>query len=91
MVKKINLFIIGDVTGVGFRSWTLWQAKKLGLTGWVRNVSKGVVEIVAEGEKQKLEELMKLCHQGPDVAWIEKVDVKWLEATGEFLGFEIKY
>lgn len=89
-MQRVNLLITGDVTGVGYRYWAVQQAKKLGLTGWVRNVSKGCVEIAAEGEKEKLEELMKLCHKGPEVAWVEKVEVKWGEATGEFEGFEIK-
>ena len=89
-MQRIHLLILGDVTGVGFRSWTLRQARGLGLTGWVKNVSKGVVEVLAEGEKESLEEFIKRCHHGPDVAWVEKVEVKWGEATGEFTGFGIR-
>lgn len=90
-MKKIRLLISGDVTGVGFRYWTLKRAQLLKLTGWVRNISKGTVEIVAEGEKDKLEEFIKRCHRGPDVANVEKVEVKWGEAAGEFVGFEMRY
>lgn len=89
-MQRIHLLINGDVTGVGFRYWTLRRAQMLRLTGWIRNVSKGQVEIVAEGEKECLEELIKRCHHGPDVAMVEKVDVKWGEAKGEFAGFEIR-
>ncbi len=88
---RVNLLILGDVTGVGFRYWTLRRAQLLELTGWVRNVSKGKVEIVVEGEKESLEEFIKRCHHGPDVAWVEKVKVKWEDATEEFTGFEIRY
>lgn len=89
-MKKIRLLISGDVTGVGFRYWTLKRAQLLKLTGWVRNISKGQVEVAAEGEKESLEEFIKRCHRGPDVANVEKVEVKWGEATGEFVGFRIR-
>ncbi|MBI3955611.1 acylphosphatase [Candidatus Gottesmanbacteria bacterium] len=87
---SLKVLITGDVTGVGFRYWALRRAQLLKLTGWVRNVSKGTVEVVAEGEKESLEEFVKRCHHGPDVAWVEKVEVKWADATGEFTGFEIR-
>ncbi len=90
-MQRIHVLINGDVTGVGFRYWTLRRAQLLKLTGWVRNVFKGQVEIVAEGEKEQLDEFIKRCHHGPDVAMVEKVDVKWGEAKGEFAGFEIQY
>ena len=89
-MQRIHLLITGDVTGVGFRYFALRRAQLLKLTGWVRNVSKGTVEVVAEGEKDKLQELIKRCNHGPDVAWVEKVEVKWGEATGEFTGFRIE-
>lgn len=90
-MQRIHLLILGDVTGVGFRYFALRRAQSLGLNGWVRNVSKGQVEAVAEGEKDKLEEFIKRCNHGPDVAWVAQVDVKWGEATGEFTGFKIRY
>jgi len=90
-MKRIGLYIHGDVTGVGFRSWTVGNAKELDLTGWVRNADKNTVEAVFEGPRDKLEEMIKLCQHGPEVAWVEKVDVKWEDPTGEFVGFEIRY
>lgn len=90
-MKKVHLLILGEVTGVGFRYFVLRRAQLLKLSGWVRNVSKGQVEAVAEGEKDKLEEFIKRCRHGPDVANVEKVEVKWTEATGAFRWFEIKF
>jgi len=90
-MKRVHIFMHGDVTGVGFRSWTVRSAKELGLTGWVRNADKDIVEAAFEGPKDKLDEMIKLCHKGPEVAWVEKVDVKWEDPTDEFVGFEIKY
>lgn len=90
-MKRVHLVISGDVQGVGFRSWALRQAQGLRLVGWVKNRNDGGVEVVAEGEKNDLEELVKRCKQGPQVAWVAKAEVMWKEATGEFLGFEVVY
>lgn len=91
MMSRAHIFIYGDVTGVGFRVWTLRQAGGRQLTGWVRNADQGTVEAVFEGEKEKAEEMTELCHQGPEVSWVERVEVKWEKATGEFDDFSIKY
>ncbi len=90
-MKRAYVFIHGDVVGVGFRSWTLRQAQGKRLTGWVRNFDYGTVEAIFEGEKENVEEMIKLCLQGPEVAFVEKVDIKWEEATGEFEEFKVRY
>lgn len=91
MNRRAHLFIYGEVVGVGFRSWTVYNARQQGLTGWVKNASNRSVEAVFEGSKEKMEEMIKLCRRGPQAALVEKVDVEWEEATGEFTDFEIKY
>ena len=83
--------IYGRVQMVFFRDSTRRKARQLDLTGWVSNESNGTVKVVAEGEKKKLEELIKWCYNGPIIARVEKIDVKWQEATGQFNEFEIKY
>lgn len=88
-MQRIRILISGDVQGVGFRAWTLRFAQGKSLTGWVKNREDGAVEVVAEGAKKDLEELIKACHRGPEVAWVEKVDVTWSKGTGEFVGFEV--
>jgi acylphosphatase len=55
------------------------------------NREDGAVEVVAEGETGSLEEFITQCHKGPDVSWIERVDVAWQEATGEFKEFQVLY
>ena len=89
-MKGVRLFISGDVQGVGFRAWTLRQAKALGLNGWVKNREDGTVEVFAEGEEDRLQNLLSKCRKGPDVSWVEHVDVKWETASGAFLTFVIK-
>lgn len=94
-MKRVHLFIHGDVVGVGFRAWTVRTAKELKLTGWVKNREDKTVEVIAEGEEKILEEFIKRCHHGPEVAWVERVEEKWEEgplACGEeFVGFEVRY
>lgn len=88
---QAHVIISGDVTGVGFRSWVLRQVQDKQLKGWVRNKDRGVVEAVFEGSKERVEEMVKGCRKGPEVAWVEKVDVNYQKPTDEFLGFEIRY
>lgn len=91
-MKRAHLFISGDVIGVGFRGWVMRNARELRLTGWVKNADEGLVEAVFEGDEEKVKEMIERCKKGPEVAWVEKVVVKWEEsppAGGEFDGFEI--
>lgn len=92
---RAHIFISGRVQGVFYRAWTLRQAQGLGLSGWVRNLpaqadlNDGRVEIVAEGEKNKLIKLIELIKKGPPLASVGNVDVSWEKATGEFKNFQI--
>jgi acylphosphatase len=83
------MFIYGDVTGVGFRFWTRVQALNLGISGWVKNSADDCVEAIFEGEDEKVDTMVKNCHNGPEVSWVEKVEVKEEEFKGEFGSFEI--
>lgn len=89
-MKRVHIFISGDVIGVGFRAWTLRNAQKLELNGFVRNMDYKTVEVVLEGEKEKVTEMVAICKKGPDIAWVENVKIVWEEATEEFTGFEIR-
>ena len=85
-----HVLISGRVQGVGYRHWTITQAKKLGLNGWVRNLSDGRVEAVFEGERNVVEQMIKSCHNGPTSARVTEILVAKQEPT--FLeGFEIRF
>lgn len=88
---RAHVFVEGRVQGVFFRVWTKKKAESLGLTGWVRNLSDGKVEIVAEGEKSELTKLIELIKKGPKFSRAEHVDINREAATGEFKIFEIRY
>lgn len=91
MVARLHLKIHGDVQGVFFRANTQTVASKLGVSGWVRNLPDGSVEVLAEGDKKKLEELLEWCREGPSGAAVERVEEKWSEGKKEFSGFEVRY
>ena len=77
--------------GVLFRSFAERHARRLGLVGYARNLSDGRVEVVAEGGRSALEELLKQLHQGPPGAHVEGVEVEWGEAEERFKGFVINH
>ncbi len=88
---RCEAVVHGLVQGVNFRYFTRREASQLGLVGWVRNRWDGTVEVVAEGERSQLEKFLAWLHHGPSAAVVERVEVNWIEATGEFTHFEIRY
>ncbi len=91
MNARAHVYVSGRVQGVFFRYETKEAANRLGVNGWVQNMRDGRVEAVFEGERSKVDEILKFCHQGPPGASISGVEVEWEEPTGEFSGFEIRY
>jgi len=91
MKSRIHVIIKGHVQGVFFRSNTQKQAKKLNLTGWVKNLPNGTVKLIAEGEKEKLKELISFCKEGPSSARVDDIDVEWKEYKDEFDRFSVRY
>lgn len=86
----VHLKIIGRVQGVYYRASTVQQAANLGLTGWVKNCDDGSVEVVAEGTRAELENLIAWCRVGPPGARVRQVEVRWQTAENSFRGFTIK-
>lgn len=91
MEKRLHLNITGRVHGVFYRASAQRKALSLGLTGWVRNVPDGSVEVLAEGDEAALSQLMEWCWQGPTAAAVRDVAPTWEEATGEFSDFQVRY
>ncbi len=84
---RVHLIIHGRVQGVAFRYSAEDVANRVGVAGWVRNLHNGTVEIIAEGQRSELEELIKWCQHGPSLARVTDVEVDWQEPTGEFERF----
>ena len=65
------------------------MARQLSVTGWVRNLRDGSVEVVCEGDKDKLDRVVQFCRVGPSGARVKNVDVDWFDFRGDFRGFKI--
>jgi acylphosphatase len=89
MKARAHVFVSGRVQGVFFRDHTRRWASSLGLTGWVRNIPDGRVEVLAEGEKDSIEGLVSRLRLGPPLARVEDVAVAWEEYSGEFPDFRV--
>ncbi len=82
--------IRGRVQGVGFRYFVYKKAISLGLTGYVKNLFDGDVEVIAEGSQQLLSTLLDYLKQGPPMSRVEFVETDYRIASGEYLSFEIR-
>lgn len=90
-LASLQATVSGRVHGVFFRAFVEGRALELKLTGYVRNMPGGTVEVVAEGERQQLEKLVESLGKGPPPARVEKVTVDWAEYGGIFKDFRIIY
>jgi len=83
---RAHIHFFGTVQGVGFRYTTVSFAKALSLTGWVKNLSDGRVEIIVEGPREKIEELLSRL-KGQFGSFIRDMHIDWLDTKGEFNKF----
>lgn len=90
-MDRLDALVSGRVQGVGFRRYVQRWARKLDLTGWVRNEPDGTVRLVAEGEAESLDRLARLLWGGPPPADVSSVEVERGEAHGDFDGFEVRF
>jgi acylphosphatase len=91
MTDRAHIFVRGLVQGVYFRHHTEVEAQKLGLTGWVRNLSDGRVEVLCEGSREGINQLIEWCRIGPAAAHVRGVEILWEGYTGEFESFAVRY
>jgi acylphosphatase len=92
-VARLEAVVRGRVQGVGFRDFAYGRARHLGLLGYVKNVRDDhrAVEVVAEGPREALERLIERLWEGPRSARVDRVDLQWRRATGEFADFGMRY
>jgi acylphosphatase len=88
--SRAHIRIRGRVQGVYYRASMVQKAATAGLVGWVRNCADGSVESIAEGNRAAIETLIAWCREGPPGARVERVDVTWEKAAGDFAGFRIR-
>ena len=88
---RLEAIVKGRVQGVGFRYSVLRRARDLEVTGFVRNRWDGTVEVIAEGDKTRVERLLSYLNVGPRSAWVRGVVVSWTPVSGEFYSFEVRF
>lgn len=90
-MPQIHAVVHGRVQGVSFRYYTLIEAERQSLAGWVRNRSDGTVETLAVGPREALEHFAAWLQHGPPSARVQKVDLAWSDAEQTFTTFEIRH
>lgn len=88
---RAHILVKGRVQGVGYRWFVEDEANARGLTGWVRNLWDGRVEVLVEGEQEVIEELVRALKAAPLPALVAKVQVEYREFKGEFPDFRIRF
>ena len=86
---EMHAIVYGNVQGVGFRALTRQQAKKMGIGGTVRNLPDGTVEILAQGSKKSLEELIHILKKEMSSGGIENVKIDYSPIEEPHLDFRI--
>ncbi len=87
-----HAIITGRVQGVCFRMETKRAAEQMQVNGWVKNRTDGTVEAMFEGEKRKVESVLRWCEEkGPPLSDVKKVTLSWEDYSGKFNGFKIVY
>ncbi len=87
----VQIRVSGRVQGVGFRYFMIRHAEAAGAVGYARNLADGDVEIWAEGAPSAVAAVEEAARRGPRGSRVEDVNVRPVEATGAYRGFEVRY
>lgn len=89
-IKRYKAVITGNVQGVGLRVFVVDNASKLGITGWVKNMADGTVEMEAQGNSDKLDQLFATIKKGNFIIKVDNIDCAEIDCVEE-TSFIIKY
>jgi len=90
-MKTYHYLVSGIVQGVAFRHYTVREAEKWGISGTVRNLFNGDVEVFAQGDEPSIAQFELFLHTGPRSAKVDKVEREVLENIEIFRGFDISW
>ena len=90
-MRRVRAIVTGRVQGVSFRASTANEARRIGVVGWVKNRADGGVELEAQGDDDRVSELLSWCHHGPPAARVTNVSIEELSPTAGEAGFTITY
>ncbi|MCF8009361.1 MAG: acylphosphatase [Halanaerobiales bacterium] len=86
-----HIYVSGRVQGVGFRASTQQKAQMIGVTGWVKNLKDGRVEVVIEGSKKKVQKMLDYLNKGPRFANVNSLNISDQKPSDHYNRFSIKY
>ncbi len=87
---RAHVLVEGRVQGVYYRAHARQKAERLGVTGWVRNLPDGAVELVVEGNEPAVRAMLEWCRRGSPRAVVERTEVTWEPYSGEFDRFSAR-
>jgi acylphosphatase len=90
-MRRLRITVVGSVQGVFYRAFAKSEAEKLKITGWVKNLPDGNVEILAEGPENEMKTYIDILRNGPQGAVIEKLILEDQPYKKEFTTFKITY
>ena len=89
--ESVHILVTGKVQGVFFRQATKVVAVKNNVTGWVKNLESGQVEILLEGDAQNVNSVIDWCHNGPANSRVDEIKIKQQEFSWQYSNFEVLY
>ena len=90
-MERVHVFYSGRVQGIGFRYACRSLAQGFSVTGYVRNLQDGRVELIAEGERGELEGFLGEIQESHLKPFIHQSTIDWQPATGEWRDFHIEH
>jgi acylphosphatase len=90
-LRQVHVEVKGFVHGVGYRSFTVRMARKLGIVGYVKNKEYGTVEVIAEGEEELLNEFVERLREGSFYSYVDGIETQWKDYLGIFDGFHVRW
>ena len=87
----VEIYVRGRVQGVNYRAFTREAAKRLGLSGYCRNLPDGRVEVRAEGDREQIEHLIERLRVGPSQSRVDDLEIVWKPAENRSGEFSIRY
>ena len=89
--RSVRVRVAGRVQGVGYRFFAVRAAESCGVTGFVRNLEDGAVEVRADGSGEAVSRFLAALRSGPSASKVEDFEVLEGRAAGGFRGFEVRY
>lgn len=89
--EELHAIIHGRVQGVGFRYFVVRKGLQLGLRGYAQNRDDETVEVLAQGARPELEQLLAFLRRGPDAADVSQVEIAWGKPSTHLSGFHVRW